>query len=184
MGADMKKKETRKQNTALAVLSPFPYSDTNKRYHTYSYALKKAYGHKLAKIPLDAGFTCPNRDGTRGYGGCAFCSSRGSGDTILHSGEDLRPQFDAGLQRARQKWPDAKGIAYFQSYSNTYAPLPVFAAGAGTGVCLGGCSGGLHCHPAGLPGRGQDPVAGRDEPDQAGVGGAGAAARRIPRWSE
>ncbi|WP_294731932.1 TIGR01212 family radical SAM protein [uncultured Faecalibaculum sp.] len=125
MDADLKKMKTGKPDGTAAGLSPFPYSDTNKRYHTYSYHLKKAYGHKLAKIPLDAGFTCPNRDGTRGYGGCAFCSSRGSGDTILHSGEDLRMQFEAGLERARQKWPDADGIAYFQSYSNTYAPLPV-----------------------------------------------------------
>ncbi len=106
------------------TLSPFPFSDTNKRYHTYSYALKQQYGKKLAKIPLDAGFTCPNRDGTKGWGGCRFCSSQGSGDTILHSGEDLRLQFEAGLERARKKWPDASAIAYFQSYSNTYAPLP------------------------------------------------------------
>ncbi len=106
------------------VLSPFPCSDTNKRYHTYSYYLKQRYGQKLAKIPLDAGFTCPNRDGTKGYGGCRFCSSHGSGDTILCSGEDLRLQYEAGLERARRKWPDAAGIAYFQSFSNTYAPLP------------------------------------------------------------
>lgn len=107
-----------------AVLdNPFPFSDTNKRYLTYSWYLKHLYGRKVAKIPLDAGFNCPNRDGTRGYGGCRFCSTRGSGDTILRSGEDLRTQYEAGLQRARQKWPEALGIAYFQSYSNTYAPL-------------------------------------------------------------
>ena len=106
------------------ALSPFCYSDTNKRYYTYSYYLKQQYGRKLAKIPLDAGFTCPNRDGTKGYGGCRFCSSQGSGDTIMHSGKDLQMQYEAGLERARRKWPDAAGIAYFQSFSNTYAPLP------------------------------------------------------------
>lgn len=103
-------------------MSPFKFSDTNKRYYTYSYYLKHKYGHKTAKIPLDAGFTCPNRDGTLSYGGCAFCSARGSGDTVI-GGEDIRGQFEAGLIRARRKWPGCKGIAYFQAYSNTYGSL-------------------------------------------------------------
>ncbi|MEY8309299.1 TIGR01212 family radical SAM protein [Erysipelotrichaceae bacterium 51-3] len=103
--------------------NPFPYSDTNKRYHTFSYAMKKKYGKKLAKIPLNAGFTCPNRDGSKAYGGCRFCSSEGSGDTILCAGEDLKTQYETNLERARQKWPKAIGMAYFQSFSNTYAPL-------------------------------------------------------------
>lgn len=103
--------------------NPFPYSDTNKRYHTFSYAMKKKYGKKLAKIPLNAGFTCPNRDGTKSYGGCRFCSSQGSGDTILCANEDLKTQYETNLARARNKWPDAIGMAYFQSFSNTYAPL-------------------------------------------------------------
>lgn len=122
----------KKAGTGSKPLSPFPYSDTNKRYHTYSFALKQQYGRKMAKVPLDAGFTCPNRDGTKGYGGCRFCSSQGSGDTILHSGQNLRLQYEAGLDRARQKWPDAGGIAYFQSYSNTYAPLAVLQAVLGS----------------------------------------------------
>lgn len=103
--------------------NPFPYSNTNKRYHTLSYALKKQYGSKTAKIPLNAGFTCPNRDGTKGTGGCAFCSFKGSGDTILAAEKPLFEQYAANLQRARKKWPDCLGIAYFQSFSNTYASL-------------------------------------------------------------
>ena len=102
--------------------NPFPFSDTNKRYYTYSYYLKHKYGQKAAKVPLDAGFTCPNRDGSKGWGGCAFCSARGSGDTVIEA-ENIRDQFEAGLKRSRQKWPDCKGIAYFQAYSNTYGPL-------------------------------------------------------------
>lgn len=103
--------------------NPFPYSDTNKRYHTFSYAMKKKYGKKLAKIPLNAGLTCPNRDGTKAYGGCRFCSSEGSGDTILCASDDLKTQYETNLERARHKWPQAIGMAYFQSFSNTYAPL-------------------------------------------------------------
>lgn len=77
----------------------------------------------MAKIPLNAGFTCPNRDGTKGIGGCSFCSSMGSGDSVLAFHEDLQQQYALGLERVRRKWPDAGGIPYFQSYSNTYAPL-------------------------------------------------------------
>ena len=60
--------------------NPFPYSDTNKRYHTYEYHLRRTFGGRVAKLSLDAGFTCPNIDGTCGRGGCVFCSARGSGD--------------------------------------------------------------------------------------------------------
>ncbi len=103
--------------------NPFPYSDSNKRYHTFSYTMKKRYGKKIAKIPLNAGFTCPNRDGSKSTGGCRFCSSTGSGDTILAPTEDLLIQYDLNWQRAKKKWPDCLGMAYFQSFSNTYAPL-------------------------------------------------------------
>ena len=59
--------------------NPFPYSDSNKRYHTFNYFLRHHFGCKVAKVSLDAGFTCPNLDGTKGTGGCTYCSSRGSG---------------------------------------------------------------------------------------------------------
>ena len=52
--------------------NPFPFSDDNRRYHAYSYALKHRYGGRVARVPLDGGFTCPNRDGTKGAGGCPF----------------------------------------------------------------------------------------------------------------
>lgn len=108
--------------------NPFPYSSTNKRYHTFSYASKKIYGQKIAKIPLNAGFTCPNRDGTKGVGGCRFCSAKGSGDSILADQDDLASQYRINLERARRKWPNALGMAYFQSFSNTYAPLEMLKA--------------------------------------------------------
>lgn len=103
-------------------MNPFPYSLDNKRYHTYNYFLKTKYHKKVAKVSLDAHFTCPNRDGTKGYGGCIFCSEKGSGDFILDS-NSLLEQFKAGSEVMKRKWPEAVFIPYFQAYTNTYAPL-------------------------------------------------------------
>lgn len=105
--------------------NPYPYSNDNKRYQTINYYFRNTYHQKVAKIPLNAGFTCPNRDGTKGSGGCTFCSSMGSGDSILCFDDSLQKQYKEGLKRMQNKWPDCIGFAYFQSYSNTYAPLPI-----------------------------------------------------------
>ena len=79
--------------------------------------LKKRFGHKMAKLALDGGFTCPNRDGTCGYGGCSFCSERGSGDQA----SDIESQ----IALLAPKWKDCGYLAYFQSFTNTYASVPV-----------------------------------------------------------
>ena len=105
--------------------NPYPYSNDNKRYQTINYYFRNKYHQKVAKIPLNAGFTCPNRDGSKGTGGCTFCSSMGSGDSILCFDDSLQKQYKEGLKRMQNKWPDCIGFAYFQSYSNTYAPLPL-----------------------------------------------------------
>ena len=101
----------------------FEYSNDNKRYHTYTYYLKQTYQQKVFRIPLDAGFTCPNRDGHCGYGGCSFCSVDGSGDAII--GNNIEEQIASGFSTMRNKWPDGLALAYFQAYTNTYAPLSV-----------------------------------------------------------
>ena len=103
--------------------NPFPYSDTNKRYHTYDYYLRHAFGEKVAKISLDGGFTCPNRDGTCGTGGCIYCSGRGSGDFAEDALLPIEEQFHLQVKRIRKKWDARKFIAYFQAFTNTYAPL-------------------------------------------------------------
>lgn len=105
--------------------NPFFYSDTNKRYHTFDYYLKHKFGHKIAKISLDAGFTCPNLDGSKGVGGCTYCSSKGSGDFAGDKNLPLRQQFDEVRQKMDKKWADAGYIPYFQAHTNTYAPLSV-----------------------------------------------------------
>lgn len=105
--------------------NPFVYSDTNKRYHTFHYFLKQKFGCKVAKISLDAGFTCPNIDGTKGYGGCTYCSAKGSGDFAGDKNLPLREQFDQIRAMMGKKWADTKYIPYFQAHTNTYAPLSV-----------------------------------------------------------
>ena len=103
--------------------NPFRYSFNEKRYHTFNYYLKTRYSRKVSKIILDAGFTCPNRDGTKGYGGCIFCSEQGSGDSNLVRNEDLLRQYETNKTVMDRKWPDSLYIPYFQSFSNTYGPL-------------------------------------------------------------
>ena len=105
--------------------NPFPYSDSNKRYYTYDYYLRHTFGGKCAKIPLDAGFTCPNLDGRCGYGGCIYCSSRGSGDFALPATLPLEQQYEEEKKRLGTKWDTGRCIPYFQAHTNTYAPLSV-----------------------------------------------------------
>lgn len=94
------------------------------RINTINTYLKNKFGKKTVKLSLDGGFTCPNRDGTKGMGGCAFCSSSGSGDTAAGSG-NIREDLNSQIKLLSRKWPDAKYIAYFQSHTNTYAPVHI-----------------------------------------------------------
>lgn len=101
----------------------FKYSNDNKRYYTFNYYLKKTYQSKVFKVSLNAGLSCPNRDGKVGVGGCSFCSSSGSGDFAGEISLSLQKQFEQIKHKMHLKWPDAKYIAYFQAYTNTYASL-------------------------------------------------------------
>lgn len=95
-----------------------------KRYHSLDYHLKETYGEKVYKVALDGGMTCPNRDGTLGERGCIFCSAGGSGDFAAPRCTSVREQIDrAILGISSRKVTGTKFIAYFQSYTNTYAPL-------------------------------------------------------------
>lgn len=104
-------------------INPFENSDSNKRYYTYDYFLKRTYGGKCAKIPLDAGFSCPNMDGKYGVGGCIYCSSRGSGDFAESSALSIREQYEIMRGKLSSKWSTERTIPYFQARTNTYAPL-------------------------------------------------------------
>ncbi len=103
--------------------NPFFYSDSNKRYYTYDYYLRQTFGEKVGKITLDGGFTCPNRDGTCGTEGCIYCSGEGSGE-FTAAGLSISQQFEKQKQSLSGKWRLNKYIAYFQAFTNTYAPLP------------------------------------------------------------
>ena len=109
----------------MKTKNPFENSDTNKRYYTYDCYLKRRFGKKCVKIALDGGFTCPNIDGTISYGGCIFCSEKGSGDHTPPCNIPLTEQFELGKKLIENKWNDVFYIPYFQAHTNTYAPLNV-----------------------------------------------------------
>ncbi len=104
-------------------MSNFKYSDSNKRYHTLDYYYKHKYGCKIAKISLNLGLTCPNKDGKVGFGGCIYCSKLGSGDFAGDPILPLKEQFDSVKKMMLNKWPECKFIAYFQANTNTYGDL-------------------------------------------------------------
>ena len=113
------------ETEVIMVQNPFKLSDNNKRYHTLDYFYKQKFHHKVCKISLNAGFTCPNKDGTKGYGGCIYCSKSGSGDFAGKIEKDLVTQFYEVRNKMIQKWPDALYIGYFQANTNTYAETDI-----------------------------------------------------------
>nr|WP_297396459.1 TIGR01212 family radical SAM protein [uncultured Peptostreptococcus sp.] len=107
------------------VSNEFKYKIENKRYHTWNYYLRQKFGTKVFKVSINAGFTCPNIDGSISYGGCAYCSKDGSGDFAGNPRDNLIKQFEDIKTMMEKKWPKAKYIGYFQAFTNTYAPLDV-----------------------------------------------------------
>ncbi|MBQ7376088.1 MAG: TIGR01212 family radical SAM protein [Clostridia bacterium] len=112
----MKKVTQRSEN-------PYKNTDSNKRYYTYDYYLRRRFGKKVAKIPLDIGLSCPNIDGRCGVGGCIYCSGRGSGDFAESPMLSVSEQYARTREKLSSKWSTASCIAYFQAHTNTYAPL-------------------------------------------------------------
>lgn len=96
-----------------------------KRYNTFVGYYKRVYGERLQKLVIDAGFTCPNRDGTVGYGGCSFCDDAAFHPSYSTAGKSIAAQIDEGIEFHQVRYRNTRHyLAYFQSYSNTYAPLP------------------------------------------------------------
>jgi hypothetical protein len=94
-----------------------------KRYNTFSEDLKQLFGCKVQRISIDAGFTCPNRDGALDIAGCIFCGGHGSGSHGIRRDLDIAAQLEDGKGIMRRKYRASKFIAYFQAYSNTYAAV-------------------------------------------------------------
>lgn len=101
----------------------FPWGH-ERRYNTYSDYFKKYFGTRVQKVSLDAGFTCPNRDGSKGFGGCAYCNNESFSPSYLSPKISIGEQIEKGIEfhNKRYRYAD-KHLAYFQSYSNTYADL-------------------------------------------------------------
>lgn len=106
-------------------MNPFEFGENNKRYHTLDYFYKHKFHSKVFKVSLNAGFTCPNIDGTKGVGGCIYCSNLGSGEYAGNMEKNLKTQFQEVKEVMLKKWPNAKYIGYFQAHTNTYAPVDV-----------------------------------------------------------
>lgn len=94
----------------------------HKTYYTLNQALKEEFGEKIIKLSIDGGFTCPNRDGTIANRGCLFCSEKGAGD-FTSCADSITEQMKQQISLLSSKWPNAKYIAYFQSFTNTYADI-------------------------------------------------------------
>ena len=94
-----------------------------KPYHSLDYMLKQRFGEKVYKVTLNGRMSCPNRDGTIGHGGCIFCSAGGSGDFAADAALSITEQIDSQIALLSAKRPIHKYIAYFQAYTNTYAPV-------------------------------------------------------------
>lgn len=101
----------------------FPRPETNKRYYQFSEYLKTKFGKKVYKITLDAGFSCPNRDGTISSGGCIFCDDGGSFSRAHSSLLSVRDQVYTGVKTLGERFKAQKFMSYFQAYSNTYKPV-------------------------------------------------------------
>jgi len=99
----------------------FKYSDSNKRYHAYDYYNRKKYGKRMFKLPISISVTCPNRDGTKGIGGCDFCSANGSGNGLNFL--SVREQIAYQRKILEDKGRVGGYIAYFQSFTNTYGDI-------------------------------------------------------------
>ncbi len=94
-------------------------------YYSLNQYYRELFGHKVYKISLNAGMTCPNRDGTLGRQGCIFCSAGGSGDFAADYRHSITAQIDEGIERISSKFTGSQYIAYFQAFTNTYAPVEV-----------------------------------------------------------
>lgn len=106
----------------------FPFSDDNKRYHTLNFYNKNHYGKRVMKAVIDAGFTCPNADGTKGKGGCIYCREGSGYFTARYSDniyDDITSQLISEKERIYKKFPDSLIVAYFQANTNTYAPVSI-----------------------------------------------------------
>lgn len=97
--------------------------ETEKRYNDFGEFLRKYFPYKVQKISINAGFTCPNRDGKSGYGGCTYCNNQTFSPEYCRTEKSITRQIEEGIEFFGRKYPDMRYLAYFQAYTNTYAPV-------------------------------------------------------------
>lgn len=102
--------------------SIFPWKEDGYRYYPYGYYLKKKFGRRVQKVSIDAGFTCPNVDGTVAIGGCVFCDNRSFSPSRRVRRDKIQAQIDDGIRRLKKRYKVDRFMAYFQPATNTYAP--------------------------------------------------------------
>lgn len=106
-------------------LQGMDWKEEGLKYFSYGYYLKKRYGHRVQRVSVDAGFTCPNVDGTVALGGCAFCDNRSFSPSRRLPRVNIREQIDEGIKRLKLRYKCDHFMAYFQPATNTYAPVDV-----------------------------------------------------------
>ena len=94
-----------------------------KRYYEFGDFLRDLFKFKVQKISINAGFTCPNRDGSKGWGGCTYCNNQTFSPEYCHTEKSVTEQLEEGVRFFSRKYPEMKYLAYFQAYTNTYAPI-------------------------------------------------------------
>ncbi|MDR3236587.1 MAG: TIGR01212 family radical SAM protein [Prevotellaceae bacterium] len=111
-------KANSKNAAALSALEP------RQRYNSYIGYIRQHFGERIQKVTIDAGFTCPNRDGSKAQGGCSYCDNRAFTPSYCNPQKSITQQLEEGIEFHRGRYRNARRfLAYFQSYSNTYAPL-------------------------------------------------------------
>jgi len=114
----------------------------SRRFNSYSEYIKKQFGGRVQKVAVDAGFTCPNRDGTRGIGGCTYCDNRGFNPSYCDPRKPLTQQIEEGIEFHAARYRRAKKfLVYFQPFSNTYAPLAILKEKYGEALSFPGVEG-------------------------------------------
>jgi radical SAM protein (TIGR01212 family) len=112
----------------LKIPGRYPWGHA-RRFNAFPDYFRRTYGARMQKVSVDAGFTCPNRDGTRGTGGCTYCNNRAFSPSYCSPGKSVTRQIDEGIQFLKKRYSKAEAyLAYFQAYSNTYAPLEILSA--------------------------------------------------------
>lgn len=112
-----------------------------KRFYSLDYFYRRKFGAKVARVTIDGGFTCPNRDGTVSFGGCLFCGVAGAGDFCAEKSLSISEQIQVQKNVLLNKWKDLKVIPYFQSFTNTYAPVSVLRRKYEEALCANDCVG-------------------------------------------